>query len=169
MARAVMLSIRPHWCELIASGKKTIELRKDYPRIKLPFKCYIYCTKRKPRGEVSVIPAPGSFGEKFWTIMGERVIGEFVCDAINTVDVPFPAYFEQTDFDALNAACLSYSEAHAYLGHRTGYGWHISDLKIYDEPKALTQFIGLREYRFGYAARVLRRPPQSFYFVEELL
>ena len=169
MARAVMLSIRPKWCEMIASGKKTIELRKDYPRIKLPFKCYIYCTKRKYNEKVSAIPAPGRFGDKFFVIPGGCVIGEFVCDAIKTVDVPFPAYYEQTDFDALSAACLSYTEAHAYLGHRTGYGWHISDLKIYDEPKALTQFIGLREYRFGYAARVLRHPPQSFYFVEELL
>lgn len=169
MSRAVMLSIRPRWCELIASGRKTIELRKDYPRIKLPFKCYIYCTKRKPRGEVPVIPAPGSFGEKFWAIMGERVIGEFLCDAIKTVDVPFPAYYEQTDFDALNAACLSYMEAHAYLGHRNGYGWHISNLKIYDRPKYLTEFVGLTKTRFGYAERVLLHPPQSYYYVEELL
>lgn len=163
MARAVMLSIRPRWCELIASGKKTIEVRKDYPRIKLPFKCYIYETKgeiERPRGDED--------GYIYQEGRG-AVIGEFVCDAIKTVDVPFPAYYEQTDFDALGAACLSYTEAHAYLGHRTGYGWHISDLKIYDKPKTLTEFIGLTKTRFGYAERVLRHPPQSYYFVEELL
>lgn len=168
MARAVMLSIRPKWVEMIASGKKTIEVRKTAPKLETPFKVYIYCTKRKPCDELEVIPVPGSFGERFYAIPGGRVVAEFVCDAIKTVDVPFPAYYEQTDFDALSAACLSYTEAHAYLGHRTGYGWHISDLKIYDRPKYLTEFIGLTKTRFGYADRVLRHPPQSFFYVEEL-
>lgn len=45
--KAVLLSIRPKWCELIASGKKTIEMRKTRPKIPVPFKCYIYCTKPK--------------------------------------------------------------------------------------------------------------------------
>ncbi len=45
--RSVLLSIRPKWCELIASGKKTIEVRKTRPKIPVPFKCYIYCTKPK--------------------------------------------------------------------------------------------------------------------------
>lgn len=30
MSKAVMLSIRPKWCEKIASGEKTIEVRKWY-------------------------------------------------------------------------------------------------------------------------------------------
>ncbi len=44
MNKAVMISIQPKWCELIASGKKTIEVRKTKPKIDTPFKCYIYCT-----------------------------------------------------------------------------------------------------------------------------
>ncbi len=44
---AVMLSIRPEWCSLIAQGKKTIEVRKNRPKLGTPFKCYIYCTKAK--------------------------------------------------------------------------------------------------------------------------
>lgn len=44
---AVLLSVRPKWCELIANGKKTIEVRKTKPKIRPPFKCYIYCTKPK--------------------------------------------------------------------------------------------------------------------------
>ena len=43
--KAVMLSIKPKWCELIASGKKTIEVCKTKPKLETPFKCYIYCTK----------------------------------------------------------------------------------------------------------------------------
>ena len=45
MSKAVMLSIRPKWCEKIASGEKTIEVRKTRPKLDTPFKVYIYCTQ----------------------------------------------------------------------------------------------------------------------------
>lgn len=45
--KSVMISIKPKYCELIASGKKTVEVRKTRPKIETPFKCYIYCTKEK--------------------------------------------------------------------------------------------------------------------------
>ena len=45
MGKAVLIAIRPKWCELIANGKKTVEVRKNSPKLKTPFKCYIYCTK----------------------------------------------------------------------------------------------------------------------------
>lgn len=45
MSKAVMLSIRPKWCEKIASGEKTIEVRKTKPKLDTPFKCYIYETQ----------------------------------------------------------------------------------------------------------------------------
>ena len=43
--KSVLISIQPKWCELIASGKKTVEVRKSAPRLETPFKCYIYQTK----------------------------------------------------------------------------------------------------------------------------
>ena len=49
--KCVMLSIRPQWCEKIASGKKTIEVRKSAPK-EVPFKAYIYCTSQKMDGEI---------------------------------------------------------------------------------------------------------------------
>lgn len=45
MNKAVMISIKPQYCELIAAGMKTIEVRKSKPQIQLPIKCYIYMTK----------------------------------------------------------------------------------------------------------------------------
>ena len=33
MSKAVLISIRPKWCELIANGKKTIEVRKSRPNL----------------------------------------------------------------------------------------------------------------------------------------
>lgn len=48
MDKSVLISIRPEWCELIVSGEKTIEVRKTRPKLDMPFKCYIYCTNRRP-------------------------------------------------------------------------------------------------------------------------
>lgn len=77
MTKSILLSVRPRYCELIASGKKKVELRKNEPKIKTPFKCYIYCTKggcdAKKKGQ---------------HLFCGRVIGEFVCNAI------FPIAFE---------------------------------------------------------------------------
>ena len=44
---AVLISIRPKWCEKIISGEKTIEVRKARPKLATPFKCHIYCTPRE--------------------------------------------------------------------------------------------------------------------------
>jgi predicted transcriptional regulator len=49
--KSVLISIQPKWCELIASGKKTVEVRKTIPKIEKPFKCYIYCTQTKTIGD----------------------------------------------------------------------------------------------------------------------
>mgnify|MGYP000588302884 FL=1 len=70
--KSVILSIKPKYCELIASGKKTIEVRKTRPKIETPFKCYVYCTKEYYR------KGNGYFQGKYCG----KVIGEFVCDEI---------------------------------------------------------------------------------------
>ena len=45
--KAVLISLRPKWCEKIASGEKKIEVRKTRPKLQTPFKCYIYCTAER--------------------------------------------------------------------------------------------------------------------------
>lgn len=167
MSKAVLISIRPKWCELIASGKKTIEVRKTRPKIETPFKCYIYETQGK-----TDTPWMDEDGHMVFRGRG-AVIGEFVCDRMERFDVPFPAYMDQVDTRLLKAACLSYREAHTYLGHRSGYGWHISDLVIYDEPKKLSDFrlyntSAVIEYGLPMPTHEIRRPPQSWCYVEEL-
>ena len=47
MSKAVLISIQPKWCKLIAEGEKTLEVRKTRPKLKTPFKCYIYCTNNQ--------------------------------------------------------------------------------------------------------------------------
>lgn len=77
--KAVLISIRPEWCEKIASGEKTIEVRKKRPKLPTPFKCYIYMTKQK-KGEDGWIAAVCAENRCYYG--AGSVIGEFVCDEI---------------------------------------------------------------------------------------
>ena len=39
MNKAVLISIRPEWCDLIVRGKKTIEVRKTRPKLERRSRC----------------------------------------------------------------------------------------------------------------------------------
>lgn len=86
--KAILISIQPKWCELIASGKKTIEVRKTRPKFETPFKCYIYATKPKTRSHPAriynsyIMPESGECGSG-------KVIGEFICDRIDEYECLF--------------------------------------------------------------------------------
>ena len=162
--KSVLISIRPKWCELIAKGKKTIEVRKTRPKaITPPFKVYIYQTKDFKDGE--------KYGHKTWA-RGGKVIGEFVCrftlcffgirdDHGSAERTPCKVLYgiargeEEAEFK--RRCCLSHDELFDYTyssKDHVAFGWYISDLKIYDKPKALEEFH-------------LSRPPQSWCYVEE--
>ena len=137
--KAVMISIRPCWCEQIVSGAKTMEVRKRAPKLATPFKCYIYQTKE--RWVFNLLRKIGF--DRFADILElgfGRVIGEFVCDYITAFDVPYPAYQSKMDKDILDQTCCTYYQLHRYAYHDNLYGWHISQLKIYGKPKALRNF-----------------------------
>ena len=137
--KAVLISIRPKWCEKIINGKKTIEVRKTRPKMDTPFKCYIYkCGNGK-------------------------VVGEFLCDQI----IEDRTYGHNEEF--YRAACMSAYDAAAYAMQSPMYGWHISDLRVYDHPRDLWEFTGLRETKFGAEPVPITRPPQSWRYVEEEL
>lgn len=210
---SVMLSIKPKYCELIALGKKTIEVRKTKPKIHTPFKCYIYCTLPKERFSIGqgnyacndnlyLCDGRVEFGEGFEDIgkktisLNGKVIGEFVCDKIDEIHISTELMYEKevTGFsertlNILNQSCLSYDEIIKYSGFTLDnynaqkeylYGWHISNLVIYDEPKELSEFKRInRECWYadlGLAKRdcpefynrecFFSRPPQSWCYVE---
>ena len=149
--KSVMLSIRPKWCEKIASGEKTIEVRKTKPKLETPFKCYIYCTNSGV--------ATGMRGKH------GKVVGEFTC---NTVTNLFSNSRFWLNEDDVLQTCLSAAEIRKYADGANGlYGWHISDLVCYDKPKELSEFKGLRKTKFGYEPVEIKRPPQSWCYVEE--
>ena len=69
----------------------------------------------------------------------------------------------------MKRSCLTYEELADYIGNgKTGYGWHISDLRIYDAPREPSEFTGLRDTRFGAAPCDIKRAPQSWCYVEEV-
>lgn len=163
--KAVLISIRPKWVEKIARGEKTLEVRKTRPKLETPFKCYIYCTgvKRSPLGEYVEVHRKTGGAVDEWQ---EKVMGEFTCDRIDRVLWnDYGTGYDCSDDDVV-AACLTRDELDAYGKHGPLYMWHISGLKLYDTPKELVQFDGLRETKFGLEPWRLERPPQSWCYVE---
>ena len=154
----ILIAIRPKWVEKIASGQKTIEVRKTAPQ-EVPFKCYIYCTfPKKPaytlwlnRGTENKFLADG------------KVIGEFICDKID--EYPYD-YCDGVDIDddTILETAIDREDINIYAKGKTLYGWHISDLKIYDKPRVLSEF---GKVGFGHEVP-LKRPPQSYMYIEDL-
>lgn len=153
--KSVLISIPPKWCALIASGKKTTAVLKTYPKLPTPFKCSIYCTSVKSmnlQDYVAVHQATGGAVDD-WS---GKVFGEFVCDLIGLhpgTDVP--------------SSCVPVEELKKYANGKMLARLHISDVKIYDKPRELSEFIGLRKTKFGFEPVAIKRPPQSWCYVED--
>ena len=171
MSKAVLISIKPEWCAKIANGKKSVEIRKTKPNLYVPFKVYIYCTNQKllftPKQDHNFYATAAKCAENVLKetecdILNGKVIGEFVCNNICEID---PDHAIEAVIS--EESCVSPRDMHEYLGVKTGYGWRISDLRIYDQPKELSEFAGLRKTKFGMEPVAVMRPPQSWCYVEE--
>lgn len=185
---AVLISIQPKWCELIANGKKTVEVRKTKPKLETPFKVYIYCTSVKSMPLEEYVKIHQATGGRIDDWHG-KVIGEFVCDKV----VEFEnSMYEPSFAETSVLSCVNFEELALYLGKNDfGYGWHISNLIIYDKPKELSKFYVYCHRcderpiscKFAYeesnengyysecmcdSKRPIERPPQSWCYVEEL-
>lgn len=175
----ILASIKPYYYYLIAEGKKKIEVRKTALK-NLPQDIAFYMSK----DEKSFAKIPKEFQEKYrkhFGKIGMRVVydevdkWEYLLDCYSEDKDEKMYYISSADGDA---ACLTYDEIENYGKGKTLYGWHISDLKIYDKPKELSEFKtgckGCKErdtyhcYFYCYGERPLTRPPQSYMYVEEL-
>lgn len=191
--KSVLISIRPEWCEKIANKVKSLEIRKTVPKLKPPFKVYIYCTSGPPylnshNGYVYLeeLDRLGFRGQGLYRRLNPGIIGEFVCDRIDywnyhihdndTITLERASELSRVSEDEL----LKYAD----LGHF--YAWHISDLVIYEHPMELGMFAKPDKcpynlkgecayprhcYRAGQTKRCgdyLERPPQSWCYVEEV-
>lgn len=126
--------------------------------------------------------------DRIWDVFNGHVAGEFTCDRIT------PLFNVCTDNwhhlagdvhewhkELIKRACLTDAELKAYAKGQNCFAWHISDLKIYDTPKPLSAFKGLCKIDVGCGecpyynytkmdcdGRTIKRPPQSWCYVEEL-
>ena len=189
MSKAVLISIRPKWCEKIVNGEKTIEVRKTRPKLQTPFKCYIYCTNIRPflvwgdvfRGAwftefTRISGYSRAEADKIWDVFNGHIAGEFTCDRIYEL-----APLNHAPDDVEKQACLTREEIVNYL-KGTGYGWHIVNLKIYDTPRELSEFRRACPNSWycescamhwenngtcGNESLQIKRAPQSWCYVEE--
>lgn len=184
MSKAVLISVRPEWCEKIASGEKTIEVRKTRPKLPTPFKCYIYCTN--PRHYVDSrhwlsypakplwitankdVKSNQERGDGDCILLNGKVIGEFVCDGAIPMSIKYSNPDSCLALKEFPYTCMTDKQIIDYLGNGgDGYGWHISELQIYDKPKELIEFKSwVKPFTWDFPEPITR-PPQSFCYVED--
>ena len=167
---AILISIRPEFVIKILNGEKMIEIRKTKPKCELPCKVYIYCKKGKPHlyklryqhvKDYSALN--GKVVAEFTLDKVEKIncravpyrkhnnLGyeNFIDNGVYQLNGEDGLVFERDDNRLVTMLknkdfekmCLEPIDIYNYLG---GYGvfcaWHISNLKIYDKPKELSEF-----------------------------
>lgn len=211
MRKAVLLSLHPKWCEKICNKigenkdgspiyEKRVEVRKSRPKLETPFKVYIYCTlqgsnkffKENCNGDIA------EWNRSKMAFKKGKVIGEFVCDKVDRIAhcgtcnkdvclriVDENLCYKELDYNYLNKCKLHYFEIDEYSNGGDVYGWHISNLVIYDKPKDLSEFERWCSHNCGKCKYFcdggleepptcewndfeLVRPPQSWCYVEVL-
>ena len=120
----------------------------------------------------------GSYSE--WIYKNRmKVIGEFICDMIELFTeykLLYDGNYVEKETRVPTEELLSYKGKNDFL-----YGWHISELKIYDKAKPIMQFYKpcpiewnncpVCEFYSNYTGTCMNnvdRPPQSWQYVEEL-
>ena len=166
--KSVLISIRPYWVQKILSGEKTIEIRKTSPKIEPPFKCFIYETM----GETA-IPWMDEDGHMVFKGRGE-VVAEFICDKITEIPASGPIV---VCCGSLKGSAMSREEFDSYIGWDKGFGWHISNLKVYEKPRPLSDFHGpcggcdgcdTLSLNNHICLKTLKRAPQSWGYVQDI-
>ena len=155
----VLISLQPKWCDLVALGEKTAEVRKTRPKIKPPFKVYIYETKGKKRKYTCRNLTSLDDDKKVYCEYDGigAVIGEFICNRIDDYhrfmiedkDIR-NKYEEKIVKDIESKACITLDYLRQYTSNLAHYDkfyiWHISNLVIYEKPKMLYDFVNYNKH-----------------------
>ena len=142
MSKAVMMSLKPKWIELILNGAKTKEVRKRRPLLRQPFKVYLYCTKDEEAWMAGVKGKYQSYQ------MNGMVCGEVTCVSITEYNRPFG--------NSIYGTCLTAKELYEYAGSNDTLSYMALENPIaYEKPIPLSAF-------------GLKRAPQSWQYVEEM-
>ena len=105
------------------------------------------------------------------------VIGEFKCDKIYDCDADSVGLFDKATKKRLPESCLDWKTIYLYTkGRLPIYGWHISDLVIYEKPLDICTFrkwckkeceLCVLDYTRCSNSIPIERPPQSWCYVEK--
>lgn len=166
--KAIIQCYTPQECERIANGEQTVKVCKTAPK-ETPFKVYIYKSKHKGGTKIINNVLDGVYG-------GGKVVMEYMCDKVSIYpyDRKYSYLVSEEEF---NKTGLTGSQFCEYGKGKPLYGLHISELKIYDEPRGLGEFTkpcpyGLSECMYDDRLkcydcnRTITRPPQSWCYVE---
>lgn len=169
--REVLASLKPYYYYLVGEGIKEVEIRKSIPKSNdWDKKVFFYMSK----DEKSFAKIPKEYQEKYRRHFG-KVGLQFVCDRIDEYANGEIALSHNTD-----ETCLTNCELADYIEGSKAYFWHISQLKIYDEPKELFDFVNYGKYQVCKERNcfsdncwicpnnaIVVRPPQSWCYVEK--
>lgn len=129
----ILASIKPYYYYLIAEEEKKIEVRKTALKTLQDIAFYM------SKDEKSFAKIPKEFQEKYRKHFGKIGI-KVVCDKVDEYTFShYEAEYRVTHVEQ-KAMCLNQPELIWYGKGKTLYGWHISDLKVYDKPKELSEF-----------------------------
>ena len=159
--KSILISIRPEWVAKIANGEKKIEIRRSKPKRELPIDVLIYCTKGKPLTRLGTLWNGDRKTDVFSlsyppnATYNGKVVGKFRLNEIAEYQIQDAKTWSDSSFEETTKTLmgLSLNELQSYADGKPFFGWIISDLEIFDEPKSLEEF-------------GLKRAPQSWRYVE---
>lgn len=178
--KAILMSLRPEYWELMRKDIKTIELRKRVPSIQPPYTVYLYVTSRSVFSEDKLLGKTYYHGSFYGKVMGEFVCDQ-VFDYVRLGTCRSDIRYNISD-DHLAATGLPYEKLEEYGDGKPLHGCHLTRLKIYDRPLPVTAFrkpcvndlycescamFNMHSEFCGNAALRVKRPPQSWCYVEE--
>lgn len=170
----ILVPFHPKWAMKIAQGEKQYEFR-TYP-VAVGTIVFIYVTKNDNALVYEEIHGFGLLSKrhtKEWIEMKSKflngkVIGAFVVDrCVDMENAPL-----ETQEEVERHSCLTHHDLFNYANGRHVFAWHVSKLRIFDEPKSIKEFIyavySADMNKATYKAdRHLYKAPQKFCYVEE--
>lgn len=146
--RAVLLSIKPEWCEKIIAGKKTIEIRKTAPKLEAPFVCYMYMSKHRWAFDLLRSLGLNDLADRLVEATG-KVVAEFICNDVERYcecsKESERFYLREDEWLSvypINYAptCLTEKDFLEYGQGKNLYGLCVSALQVYEAPKPLESY-----------------------------
>ena len=169
--KAILMSIRPQHLVNILNGKKTIELRKRFPKDFMGW-VYLYCTK----GTLYF----NSYENEWQTSKVDRKLlnpnlfhcnGKVVCrfwvdNVEETITINYASeHFKRVRWDLSTKSCVSIKDLNNYFKGKAK-AIHISKLEIFDKPMELNEFYKIK-YRTEFEEQYtpIKQAPQSWQYI----